>query len=444
MPLWNPHKGTWFSGSLGWSTDEKRVLSREEFAYFSAFGNTVMAEFTRLELLATDMAKSDFISSMSHELRSPLHGILSGTELLHAMVRGADQQEMVQMIDVCGQTLLDTMDHILDYSKINNLRGKTRLNNARAPLLASGIPSTDLAFEGHTAFDLSTLVEDTVESAVAGHRYNIRTASQLRPGMVRWNSNTSAPSKAPELPPAQKPGLEVILNVELRSSWLIYSEVGAWRRILLNLLGNSLKYCSAGFIEVALWSSTESGAHPSKESASSVTMIVEDTGRGMSDDYLQNHLFKPFVQEDNLSAGAGLGLSIVQKLVNLLGGRISIQSEAGIGTRIAVLVPIKFAQISSSGLRRTSLSSWPQKRNLCLLAFDPELHTASVPTGLLSKPARLATALQRALTSQAEQWFDFVVHSIQDIEESRPASSSLSERAHCTDWRQRIALGALH
>lgn len=112
MPFWNPHKNQWFVGCIGWTTDKKRVLSSKEFGYFSAFGNSIMAEVSRLELLATDNAKSDFISSISHELRSPLHGILGSAELLRGMNPNDDQWQMIEMIETCGRTLLDTMEHM--------------------------------------------------------------------------------------------------------------------------------------------------------------------------------------------------------------------------------------------------------------------------------------------------------------------------------------------
>lgn len=112
MPLWDIHKNQWFAGCLAWTTDVTRVLSSEEFGYFSAFGNSIMAEVSRLELVATDLAKSDFISSISHELRSPLHGVLGSAELLRGMNLSNEQLQMMEMIEKCGRTLLDTMEHM--------------------------------------------------------------------------------------------------------------------------------------------------------------------------------------------------------------------------------------------------------------------------------------------------------------------------------------------
>ncbi|KAJ9605284.1 hypothetical protein H2200_009941 [Cladophialophora chaetospira] len=85
IPLWNAHKGSWFSSLLAWTNDARRVLLQEDLSYCSAFGNSIMAEVTRVALVLTDQAKSDFISSMSHELRSPLHGILASAEFLRGM-----------------------------------------------------------------------------------------------------------------------------------------------------------------------------------------------------------------------------------------------------------------------------------------------------------------------------------------------------------------------
>jgi signal transduction histidine kinase len=85
--------------------------------YLSAFGNSIMAEVSRIEASALSLAKSDFISSISHELRSPLHGILAGTELLRDSMTQSSESAMLNNIDACGNMLLDTMNHLLDYAK---------------------------------------------------------------------------------------------------------------------------------------------------------------------------------------------------------------------------------------------------------------------------------------------------------------------------------------
>lgn len=112
LPLWDSHKGRWFSGAFGWTTNPRRALQPEELTYIATFGNSIMADVARLEAMATDRAKSDFISSISHELRSPLHGILASAELLQDLSTGTDQDELIKMVDSCGRTLLDVMNHL--------------------------------------------------------------------------------------------------------------------------------------------------------------------------------------------------------------------------------------------------------------------------------------------------------------------------------------------
>ena len=110
LPMWDPHRLRWVAGSIGWISDSRRVFTHEDFAYYTAFGNSIMTEITRLELIATDQAKSDFISSISHELRSPLHGILGSAELLMGESVDDGQKQTISMITKCGRSLLDTME----------------------------------------------------------------------------------------------------------------------------------------------------------------------------------------------------------------------------------------------------------------------------------------------------------------------------------------------
>ena len=106
FPLWDSNRDRWFAYSVAWTTSPTRILQLEELVYLASFGNSVLAELSRLDTLAADRAKADFISSISHELRSPLHGVLASAELLREMCIDATQNHLVHTIEVCGSTLL--------------------------------------------------------------------------------------------------------------------------------------------------------------------------------------------------------------------------------------------------------------------------------------------------------------------------------------------------
>ncbi|KFZ04532.1 hypothetical protein V502_10079, partial [Pseudogymnoascus sp. VKM F-4520 (FW-2644)] len=102
FPLWDSHRERWFACSFAWTTRSTRVLTRaEDLSYIAAFGNSIMAEVARLDTIAADRAKSDFISSISHELRSPLHGILASVEFLQDTAVDLFQNSMIDTIERC-------------------------------------------------------------------------------------------------------------------------------------------------------------------------------------------------------------------------------------------------------------------------------------------------------------------------------------------------------
>ena len=108
-PLRDDASGRWRSCLFVWSTSPLRIFDeQEDLTYLSAFGHSLIAELSRIETLAADKAKETFISSISHELRSPLHGVLAGVEFLQETELSLFQQEMSHMILKAGRTLLDT------------------------------------------------------------------------------------------------------------------------------------------------------------------------------------------------------------------------------------------------------------------------------------------------------------------------------------------------
>jgi len=126
-----------------------------------------------------------------------------------------------------------------------------------------------------------------------------------------------------------------IIDVDPSVDWRFKTEAAAWKRIVMNLFGNAMKFTKKGQITVKLHlASAES------ETAQHICLEICDTGSGIDKDYLKSHLFTAFSQADGISVGTGVGLSIVKRLVEELNGAIDVQSGDGLGTRVCVTVPL--------------------------------------------------------------------------------------------------------
>lgn len=142
LPLWDSHKARWLSGILVWTKIPESVFTSEtELAYLRAFGNSVMVAIHRFDAEMAK-AKTDLISNISHELRNPLHGILGTADILSDTSMNALQQGMVHTIESCGRTLLDTINHLLDFTYMKKFKSLgippfLRLYLESLPFLAS-------------------------------------------------------------------------------------------------------------------------------------------------------------------------------------------------------------------------------------------------------------------------------------------------------------------
>ena len=381
FPLWDSNKARWYAGGVAWTRTPSRVFSvRGELSYLRAFGATIMAEVAKIDTQQANQAKADVLGSISHELRSPLHGILGGVELLQETSMDVFQDSTVHTIARCGTTLLDTVDHLLDYAKVNNLMQASRaarnrrLRGARASAKMEGSSITE-AWD----VDVDAIVEEVVESVFAGHEFEMSSQSLDAPQTTLKSHDPNVRHLDAEMLSKQDPPVsdtmskgqvKVILDIRPAVSWKFSTQVGALRRVLMNIFGNALKYTAAGQVKVTV----DQKDLPMKSTRTSdVKIIVEDTGKGIGEEYLAHHLFTPFSQEDSLSSGTGLGLSITRKIVTSLGGTIDVQSKVGFGSTVSVSLPLTHsASTDTSGELSAFAALVKQTKGLrvSLVGFD--------------------------------------------------------------------------
>lgn len=336
-----------FAASLIWTYDPMFIMTADkELGYLQAFGDTIMAEIAQLKVKSADKAKADFISSISHELRSPLHGILGSVECLKEDSLDALQQDLLRTIATCGTTLLDTMEHLLDFAKINrfvsssNSTSSAKDRDGRPAGLIRGVSSLE------SDVDLSMLVEQAVESVCAGHAFlsastsmtgvesdassALQQARTTGKGSFSLNGHRSEKAISIGFAISKKKGV----------SYAFRTSAGGWRRIVLNIVGNSLKYTKYGHVKVKL-DAEDLAPDTSSEGLSRVTFTVSDTGKGISEGFLREKLFEPFAQEDSLVPGTGLGMSLCKHIVAELGGKMEVRSKLGKGTTVVITVDLE-------------------------------------------------------------------------------------------------------
>ncbi|RVU38048.1 response regulator [Hwanghaeella grinnelliae] len=243
---------------------------------------------------ANDM-KSAFVASMSHEIRTPLTGLLGMADLLEATSLDDKQAEFVNTIKSSGRHLQEVLNDILDLSKLQ--AGKMKITPAK--------------FEAKNLVRLVDAIYKTV---------------------------------------ATDKGLDFQITVsELAHSKVLVSDVVRLRQVLLNLVGNAVKFTEKGAIAVSLDLSVHS------DHDAELSLVVQDSGIGISENKIKA-IFDPFVQvEDHRTksyVGTGLGLAICNRIVELMGGSITMESEPGRGTTVTALFPIKFEEDRRAEKRR--------------------------------------------------------------------------------------------
>ncbi|KAH7141967.1 hypothetical protein EDB81DRAFT_843446 [Dactylonectria macrodidyma] len=362
FPVWDSRLEKWCASGLIYTNTPSRVFTVEgELSYLRAFGMLAATEIGRLEALQAEKAKSDALGSLSHELRSPLHGVLLSTELMADTKLDVFQSNIAHTIETCSRTLLDTIDHLLDYSKVNSFADLNKHTIGQAQSHQRAFASEGFGKKSLVSdYLLDDLVEDVVESVFAGFNFQRKSINQHvsrqqnepRPNSSYADDAANSASDYLDAMDQLSPqtlsnkklhfttgSVTVVLSLDASCDWLFRFQVGALRRIVMNIVGNALKYTSYGTITISLTQQVASIRRRKPQQV--IKFTVEDTGKGINEEFLQKGIFKPFSQEDGMSPGTGLGLNLVKQIVSQLRGQISIDSQVGIGTVVSILLPLE-------------------------------------------------------------------------------------------------------
>ena len=243
-------------------------------------------------------AKSEFLANMSHEIRTPLNAVIGLGYLLEHTSLNADQRQLLGKIQFGGRALLGVINNVLDLSKIE---------------------AGEMSLEDEP-FDLPQLVRDLSQMLA---------------------------------PQAITKGIELIVQSAPTLPRMIKGDALRLRQILTNLLGNSIKFTAAGYVELKVFCTEQSSDRIR------LRCTVQDTGLGIEPAALE-HLFTPFTQADASTTrrfgGTGLGLSIARRFVELMGGEIGVTSTVAVGSTFWIEIPLRIAHdiddtLSVGGLR---------------------------------------------------------------------------------------------
>ncbi|TGK50161.1 response regulator [Leptospira kanakyensis] len=318
-----------------------------------------LANQREVDAQKASQAKTDFLASMSHEIRTPLNAILGMTDTLNETELTEEQQEYLTVLRNSGKALFNIINDILDLSRIES--GKFEME--------------------HIHFSIRNLMSETVSLFFMK---------------------------------AKAKGIEIEFNVEDDIAESIAGDSTRLQQVLINLLGNAMKFTEKGRITV-----TTSLC----ENKKNLKISVKDTGIGIPKEKLTS-IFESFTQVDSSTTrkygGTGLGLTITKKLIQLMGGDISVVSEVGAGSNFIFEIPYEGFIKRISGINQHWLNlelPEPEHFPTCkvLLAEDSEENIFIIKTFFRKYPIEIITAYngKQALEYFKSQKFDIILMDMQ-------------------------------
>ena len=300
-------------------------------------------------------AKGDFLANMSHEIRTPMNAILGGLQLLQGAKLAPELKTVLNNASFSAHSLLTIINDILDFSKIE---------------------SNNLYLE-HIQFSLTEVLKS-----------------------VKYDLDALVSSKR----------IQFLINktANFKEYWV--GDLVRVKQILLNLASNAVKFTEKGSVELNI----DCRFYNGKEA---IYIEVVDSGIGMADE-VKTRIFERFAQADSSTTrkygGTGLGMSITTKLINMMDGKIDIESEVGKGTTVSVILPLREVEFTPKAIVKKSLISPDLTNKQILIAEDNDINKVLIEAMLKSTKAivTLVENGQLALDAMQTRNYDIVLMDI--------------------------------